>query len=90
MTDTGSRAGTDVVESYVSYPASAGEPPEQLKAFARVALTPHETRSVRLSIPLASLAIDLHGTLATDPGLYEVRVGSSSAQLPISLPWRVR
>jgi beta-glucosidase len=34
VTNTGRRAGTTVVQAYLSYPAAAGEPPNQLRAFA--------------------------------------------------------
>jgi beta-glucosidase len=33
VTDTGDRAGTDVPQAYLTYPAGAGEPPAQLVAF---------------------------------------------------------
>ncbi|MGH6655996.1 MAG: discoidin domain-containing protein, partial [Actinocrinis sp.] len=38
VTNTGSRAGTEVAQLYVGDPASAGEPPHQLKGFQRITL----------------------------------------------------
>ncbi len=40
VTNTGHRSGTDVAQLYVTDPASAGEPPRQLKGFARVTCDP--------------------------------------------------
>ncbi|HEY4703823.1 MAG TPA: glycoside hydrolase family 3 C-terminal domain-containing protein, partial [Streptosporangiaceae bacterium] len=38
VTNTGHRSGADVAQLYVTLPASAGEPPRQLKGFQRVSL----------------------------------------------------
>ena len=38
--NTGSRAGAEVAQVYVEFPASAGEPPLQLKGFDKVSLQP--------------------------------------------------
>jgi beta-glucosidase len=89
VTNTGQRDGTDVVQAYVQYPRAAGEPPEQLKAFLRVRLSPQATRRVTLSIPLSSLSVYLHKASTLVPGTYRVNVGQSSADLPISLTARV-
>ncbi|MCU1493823.1 MAG: Beta-glucosidase [Acidimicrobiaceae bacterium] len=83
VTDTGTRAGTDVVEAYLHYPVAAGEPPRGLVAFATVSLRPGQTKDVRLQ--LAQSAFETWGAhgLATVPGRYEIEVGSSSANLPL-------
>jgi beta-glucosidase len=52
VTSTGSRAGADVAQPYVSDPSAAGEPPRQLEGFARVNLQPGASQTV--SFPLAS------------------------------------
>ncbi len=57
VTNTGSRAGDDVVQLYVAVHGSEVErAPRELKAFARVHLAPGETRTVRLAVPVADLA----------------------------------
>ncbi len=57
VTNTGRTAGDEVVQLYVSAPASDVErAPRELKAFARVSLAPGETRRVALSLPVADLA----------------------------------
>jgi len=42
---------------YVAAPAAAGEPPRQLKGFAKVSLTPGQTRRVSITLQDRSLAI---------------------------------
>ena len=85
VTNTGSRAGAEVVEAYVSQPSANGEPPRQLCAFARVFLKPGETRQARLTISPRSLSFydtSAHRwTLAA--GTYRVLVGTSSRSLPL-------
>jgi beta-glucosidase len=85
VTNTGSRAGADVVQVYVSAPASAGEPPRQLKGFAKVSLNPGETR--RVSITVQDRAFSVWNTSAkrwtTVPGQHTVLVGDSSRSLPL-------
>jgi beta-glucosidase len=85
VTNTGSRAGAEVVEAYVSQPSANGEPPRQLCAFARVFLKPGETRQVRFTISRRSLSFydsSAHRwTLAA--GTYRVLVGTSSSSLPL-------
>ncbi len=57
VTNTGGRAGDDVVQLYVSCLGSEVErAPRELKAFARVHLQPGETKTVRLKVPVAELA----------------------------------
>ena len=57
VTNTGKRAGDDVVQLYVAVHGSEVErAPRELKAFARVHLAPGETRQVRLAVPAAELA----------------------------------
>ncbi|MGZ4603942.1 MAG: fibronectin type III-like domain-contianing protein, partial [Kineosporiaceae bacterium] len=56
VTNTGRRAGAEVVQLYVGSPASAKEPPHQLKAYGKVRLAPGESRRVKLTVDIASLA----------------------------------
>jgi beta-glucosidase len=50
VTNTGSRAGSDVPQIYVGFPHidEGDEPPLQLKGFQKVTLNPGESKSVRL------------------------------------------
>lgn len=57
VANRGSRAGDEVVQLYVAYPASQVErAPRELKAFARVTLAPGESRLVTLEFAVAALA----------------------------------
>jgi hypothetical protein len=65
-------------------PASAGEPPKQLKGFRRVMLTPGQSRQVTFRFGIRALA---HFDVATDrwiapAGTYTVMAGDSSRNLP--------
>ncbi|MER5507784.1 glycoside hydrolase family 3 C-terminal domain-containing protein [Streptomyces sp. NPDC002766] len=92
VTNTGSRAGAEVVQLYVHQRASRDEQPlKQLKAFQRVSLKPGETRTVRLMLRRSDLAHwDVtRSKWVVEKGTYDVLVGSSSADLPGRTAWRV-
>jgi beta-glucosidase len=84
VTNTGSRAGADVAQAYVTDPAAAGEPPRQLKGFAKVELAPGQTKHVTMQ--LDERAFSTWDTPAqqwtTHDGTYTVSVGDSSRDLP--------
>jgi beta-glucosidase len=77
VTNTGSVAGDEVVQLYIGAQVSAVErAPKELKAFARVGLTPGETRAVRLEVPVADLAYyDAARGWVVEPVECEVSVG---------------
>ena len=78
VTNAGQRAGEEVVQLYVAAEGSKVErAPKELKAFARVALAPGETRAVRLSVPVADLAYYDEATAGwvVEPIAYTVVVG---------------
>ena len=57
VTNTGSRAGDEVVQLYVKHLGSKVERPrEQLAGFRRVAVEPHETKTVEIALPASRLA----------------------------------
>ena len=85
VTNTGSVSGTDVVQAYVGYPSSLGEPPWQLRAFSRVDLAPGATTDVTLSLPPDSFSSYQAGQMVDVPGTYTIAVGSSS----VDIPWRL-
>ena len=58
VANTGSVAGTDVVPVYVHQPVSAVVvPPQRLVGFARVTLTPGQTKTVHVAFPASALAV---------------------------------
>jgi beta-glucosidase len=84
VTNTGDRAGREIVQAYTSLPGSEfARPRRELKGFAAVHLEPGETRTVEISIGRDDLAI-WHPTLerwVLEGGDYRVEVGSSSRDL---------
>lgn len=57
VTNTGERAGDEMVQLYVAHPNSEVERPrKELKGFARVSLAPGETQTVQLSLKASDLA----------------------------------
>jgi beta-glucosidase len=69
-----------VVQLYVhDAVASRSRPVRELKAFAKVALAPGESRDVVLSVPVAGLGFhDDAGVYRVEPGTFDVFVGGNS------------
>jgi beta-glucosidase len=81
VTNTGARAGDEVVQMYVGYEGSRVERAvRDLAAFARIALEPGETRRVHLELPARRLAYyDVNGAdWALETISYVAQVGGSS------------
>ncbi|HEY3480692.1 MAG TPA: glycoside hydrolase family 3 C-terminal domain-containing protein, partial [Streptomyces sp.] len=86
VTNTGKRAGTDVVQVYLGHPKGSGEPPKELKTFAKVALNPGQTRTVHLTLTAGDLRVwdsAAHDWTVLD-GRYPISVGESSADTPLT------
>jgi len=87
VTNTGTVAGAEVVQLYVTYPGSAVERAErELKGFAKVALDPGETETVDIDLPVNSLAYYsvTEAAWALEGLEHTVYVGTSSRDLPLS------
>lgn len=89
VTNTGSRAGREVVQLYIQHPATSTvpHPPIQLKAFAKSReLAPGESEEVVLG-PLDKHTLsywdEANAKWKVEKGEYGVRVGTSSANLPL-------
>jgi beta-glucosidase len=81
VTNTGKVTGSDVAQLYLGDPASAGEPPRQLKGFRKVTLRPGQSTTVRFSLNGHDLSYwddNADGWVLPD-GRYQVDVGDSSA-----------
>ncbi len=88
VTNTGARAGDEVVQLYVRYPESKVERPlKQLRGFQRITLAPGETKAVTLRLAAADLAywdVARQGW-TVEPGRVELTVGPSSADADLKL-----
>lgn len=91
LENTGSRAGTEVVQLYVrDCFASVARPVQELAGFRRITLSPGESTEVRFSLNPGFLAfLDRRMEWKTEAGEAEVMVGSSSADLPLRGSFRV-
>jgi beta-glucosidase len=86
LRNTSRRVGAEVVQAYLQFPAAAGEPPRQLKAFARVSVPPGRARSVQLSLPSSSFRYfsQAQNRFVSARGRYRLYVGTSSRDLPLT------
>lgn len=86
--NTGTRAGSEVVQLYVA-PAASGvrRPTRELAAFEKVRLEPGQSTVVELELDRRAFAFwdtSRHGW-RVEPGVYGVEVGRSSAQIVASV-----
>jgi beta-glucosidase len=81
LTNTGTRAGTEVVQLYVrDLVASVTRPVRELKAFERVSLEPGESRTVRFEVPVERLGFTgLDMRYRVEPGEFRLWIGPDSA-----------
>ena len=85
--NTGKVAGAEVCQLYVSDVDSSVERPlKELKEFTKVWLEPGEAQEVKLTLtPRAFRYYDTSaGDWRVEPGEFVIRVGGSSANLPLS------
>jgi len=80
VTNTGTRAGSEVVQMYIrDLFSSATRPVKELKAFRKIFLKPGETKNLAFDITPEQLAFyDIHMQFVVEPGEFEIMVGSSS------------
>ena len=83
ITNTGSVAGAEVAQLYLSFPASAGEPPNQLKGFQKVLMKPGEEAEVMFPLSprhFSTWSSEECGWRVV-AGRFGVHVGSSSRDM---------
>jgi beta-glucosidase len=80
VTNTGKRAGSEVVQMYIrDCVSSVTRPVKELKGFKKVWLQSGETKTVALDITAESLAFyDVNMKYGVEPGDFEIMVGNSS------------
>jgi beta-glucosidase len=88
VTNTGTVAGSDVPQLYVTTPfepASAQRPVKRLEAFQKVTLAPGESQTVTFDVKASSLAFfdETANKYVVDPGSYGLQVGDSSADVAL-------
>lgn len=80
LTNTGSYAGTEVVQLYTGRKtASVTQPMKELKDFQRVSLAPGESRKVEFDVPVSRLAFHNRDMVLTvEEGNYTLTIGADS------------
>jgi beta-glucosidase len=99
VTNTGSRAGTDVVPVYVAQPVSAGVvvPPQRLVGFTRVTLDAGASQVVHVVFNVSTLAetqgdINASGPPTVQPGSYQVQLDKDTTtpyDVAVSAPFTI-
>ena len=92
VTNTGDRAGDEVVQVYVKALENPDAPIKSLKGFQRVSIKPGATAKVTIALgPEAFEYYDGEDGLAVKPGKYQILYGSSSADADLkALDFEVR
>ncbi|HEX7423591.1 MAG TPA: glycoside hydrolase family 3 C-terminal domain-containing protein [Terriglobales bacterium] len=85
VTNTGTRAGSEIAEVYAALPESAGEPPKRLVGWSKVKLDAGESKEVVIEVNPEYLSIFNVERDAWQlvPGDYTFLVGGSSQSLPL-------
>ncbi|WP_446740913.1 glycoside hydrolase family 3 N-terminal domain-containing protein [Sphingomonas sp. CFBP 13603] len=87
VTNTGQRAGDEVVQLYVrDQVSSVARPIIELKGFERVTLAPGERKTVQFALgPDAFRFFDINMREVVEPGLFDISVGPDSAHLKTAI-----
>lgn len=87
VTNTGQRAGKEIVQIYVrDVQSRLQRPPKELKAFGKVALEVGETKTLKFSLDNRAFSYydPAHGQWLAEAGDFEILVGSSSADIRLT------
>ena len=84
ITNTGSRAGDEVVQLYVhEVNPAVKRPGKELLGFQRVSLKPGETCTLSFPLPAEKLAYwnETKHAFAVNPGAFDILLGASSGDI---------
>lgn len=92
VSNSGPRAGEEVVQLYINQAVSSvTRPVKELKGFQKIALRPGEKKTVGFTLTPEELALyDQNMVRRVEPGTFNVMVGSSSAQIRLTGSFTVR
>lgn len=93
VTNTGKRAGAEVVQLYISdLKSSLPRPIKELKGFQKVYLQPGETKTVNIVVERSALSFydDRIHAWTAEPGEFLVQVGNSSDNIYSKLKFRLK
>src|SRR6185295_5587909 len=82
VTNTGKRAGDEIVQLYIhDLVSSVTRPVMELKDFKRISLSPGESKTVEFVITPDKLSfLDLNMNRTVEPGWFDIMVGTSSVK----------
>jgi beta-glucosidase len=87
ITNTGQRAGAEVAQLYLSFPAipEGNEPPRQLKGFKKVFLQPGESKLIQLPLESRDFSYwsEQQHRWTVAHGSFQIAVGGSSKDTPL-------
>ncbi|HEV2206142.1 MAG TPA: glycoside hydrolase family 3 C-terminal domain-containing protein [Candidatus Acidoferrales bacterium] len=87
VSNTGSMAGDEVVELYLTHPDVPGAPLRALEGFQRIHLAPGESKTVSFMLhPRQLSTVDPSGKRRIAPGKVEVWIGGGQPVTPAGLP----
>ncbi|MBR6081606.1 MAG: fibronectin type III-like domain-contianing protein, partial [Salinivirgaceae bacterium] len=84
ITNTGKRAGAEVVQLYIAdLKSSLPRPAKELKGFKKVQLNPGETKTVEFTIDSSALSFynDTKKQWEAEPGAFEAIIGASATDI---------
>lgn len=84
VTNTGAVAGKETVQVYVhDHASSLVRPPKELKGFAKVALEPGQTKTVKIQLDTRAFAFynPAYKQWITEDGKFDILVGASAADI---------
>ncbi|WP_410631813.1 glycoside hydrolase family 3 C-terminal domain-containing protein [Amycolatopsis sp. cmx-4-83] len=84
LTNTGTRAGSEVPQIYVGQPASTGEPAKNLRGFDKVTLDPGQTQRVTTTLDARSFQAWTSGYWTRTAGTYQIQIGGSSRDIRLA------
>ncbi len=93
VTNTGSKAGAEVVQLYISdIKCSLPRPIKELKGFSKVWLEPGETKNVSMTIDRTALSFydDTIQKWVAEPGDFIASVGNSSNKISAKLKFKLK
>ena len=85
VTNTGLRAGREVVQGYLSYPTGSGEPANQFVAFGSIELAAGASGVMALKVPNSAFATWSNSGWSIVPGTFSLAIGTSATNVPLSL-----
>ena len=93
VTNTGSRAGAEVIQLYIrDLKSSLPRPVKELKGFCKVVLKPNETKQVSFTVTAEELAYfdDAKHQWVAEPGKFEALVAASSADIRTKVSFELK